>query len=99
MSRKVTDGSRPTVPGPRQQALHHTKGRNLIASFEPEIVCEVLDVAVGLDPDGMTMDVFTHDTAFAHVVADRVVAIAPLRSFSTASKSERARRFFNQLVF
>ena len=43
------------------------------SALDPELVGEVLDVMRGLARDGLTMVVVTHEMAFAHDVADRVI--------------------------
>ena len=43
------------------------------SALDPELVGEVLDVMRQLAKEGMTMIVVTHEMAFAHDVADRVV--------------------------
>jgi len=43
------------------------------SSLDPELVGEVLSVIKDLAQEGMTMVVVTHEMAFAHEVADRVV--------------------------
>ena len=43
------------------------------SALDPELVGEVLDVMRALAKEGMTMIVVTHEMAFAHDVADRVV--------------------------
>ena len=43
------------------------------SALDPELVGEVLEVMKALALDGMTMIVVTHEIAFAHDVADRVV--------------------------
>jgi polar amino acid transport system ATP-binding protein len=45
------------------------------SALDPELVGEVLDVMGQLAADGTTMIVVTHEMAFAHDVADRVVVM------------------------
>ncbi len=45
------------------------------SALDPELVGEVLDVMKQLATDGTTMIVVTHEMAFAHDVADRVVVM------------------------
>ncbi len=43
------------------------------SALDPEMIKEVLDVMIDLAESGMTMMCVTHETQFAHRVADRVV--------------------------
>jgi polar amino acid transport system ATP-binding protein len=45
------------------------------SALDPELVGEVLDVMKQLAADGTTMIVVTHEMAFAHDVADRIVVM------------------------
>ena len=47
----------------------------ITSALDPELVGEVLDVVVELAEEGRTMIVVTHEMAFAHEVAHRVVFI------------------------
>lgn len=43
------------------------------SALDPEMVKEVVDTIVGLAEEGMTMLCVTHEMAFAHTVASRVI--------------------------
>ena len=76
------------------------------SALDPEMINEVLDVMVGLAEDGMTMIVVTHEMGFARKVADRmvfmdhgeIVEVGPPQEFFTTPKSERCRRFLDQIL-
>ncbi|HUW80042.1 MAG TPA: amino acid ABC transporter ATP-binding protein [Acidocella sp.] len=71
------------------------------SALDPELVGEVLLVMRALALEGMTMIVVTHEMAFAHDVANRVVFLdqgrvaetATPEAFFTAPKTERAQQF------
>jgi general L-amino acid transport system ATP-binding protein len=46
------------------------------SALDPEMIKEVLDVMIDLAKSGMTMICVTHETHFAHQVADRVIFMA-----------------------
>ena len=46
------------------------------SALDPEMIKEVLDVMIDLAKSGMTMICVTHETHFAHIVADRVIFMA-----------------------
>ncbi|MEM5292535.1 amino acid ABC transporter ATP-binding protein [Paraburkholderia sabiae] len=76
------------------------------SALDPEMVNEVLDVMTGLAVEGMTMVCVTHEMNFARRVADRVIFMdkgeiveeAPPDRFFGAPKTERARRFLEQIL-
>jgi general L-amino acid transport system ATP-binding protein len=76
------------------------------SALDPEMIKEVLDVMVELAQSGMTMLCVTHEMAFARTVADRIVfmdqgeivEMAPPAEFFSAPKSERTRRFLEQIL-
>lgn len=76
------------------------------SALDPEMVKEVLEVMVDLARGGMTMLVVTHEMGFARSIADRVLFMdrgeiveqAPPDQFFTQPRSERTRRFLNQIV-
>ena len=71
------------------------------SALDPELVGEVLVVMRDLARDGMTMVVVTHEMAFAHEAASRVVFIdggrvvetGPPGTFFGRPQTERARQF------
>jgi len=75
------------------------------SALDPELVGEVLNVMKALAEDGMTMVVVTHEMTFASRVGHRVVMIdkgeiieeGTPNQVLRAPKSERARRFLEQL--
>jgi len=76
------------------------------SALDPEMIKEVLDVMVQLADDGMTMVVVTHEMAFARQVADKIVYMedgeiveeAPPEEFFSQPKSEKTKRFLNQIL-
>jgi general L-amino acid transport system ATP-binding protein len=76
------------------------------SALDPEMVKEVLDTMVALARDGMTMLCVTHEMGFARAVADRVIFMdggeiveqAPPQEFFSRPKSERTRRFLDQIL-
>lgn len=76
------------------------------SALDPEMIKEVLDVMVELADTGMTMLVVTHEMGFARTVANRVlfmdggeiVETAPPEEFFTQPRSERTRRFLEQIL-
>jgi len=76
------------------------------SALDPEMVKEVLDTMVALARDGMTMLCVTHEMGFARAVADRVIFMdqgeiveqAPPDEFFSRPKSERTRRFLDQIL-
>ena len=75
------------------------------SALDPERVNEVLDSMRLLAMNGMTMVVVTHEVAFAKEVGDRilfmdkgkVIEISSPDIFFTNAKSERSRKFLNQI--
>lgn len=76
------------------------------SALDPEMVKEVLDAMVELAREGMTMVCVTHEMGFAREVADRVVFMdrgsiveeASPDAFFRAPRTERARKFLNQVI-
>jgi len=76
------------------------------SALDPEMVKEVLDTMIALARDGMTMLCVTHEMGFARAVADRVIFMdrgeiveqAPPNEFFAHPKSERTRRFLDQIL-
>ncbi|MGI9520371.1 MAG: amino acid ABC transporter ATP-binding protein [Hyphomicrobiaceae bacterium] len=76
------------------------------SALDPEMIAEVLDVITDLARDGMTMVVVTHEMGFARNAADRMVFMDEGRIVETGTtaeffespKSERCRRFLNQIL-
>jgi general L-amino acid transport system ATP-binding protein len=76
------------------------------SALDPEMVKEVLDTMVELGREGMTMVCVTHEMGFARAVADRVIFMdrgeiveqAPPAEFFAQPKSERTRRFLEQIL-
>jgi general L-amino acid transport system ATP-binding protein len=76
------------------------------SALDPEMIKEVLDVMIELARDGMTMLCVTHEMGFAKTVADRVVfmdggeivEVSHPTDFFTNPRSERTRRFLNQIL-
>ncbi|SAL63877.1 amino acid ABC transporter ATP-binding protein [Caballeronia arvi] len=76
------------------------------SALDPEMVREVLDTLTLLVEDGMTMLCVTHEMGFARAVADRVLFLdqgeiiedGPPEEFFSAPKTERAKRFLNQMI-
>ncbi|WP_127496780.1 amino acid ABC transporter ATP-binding protein [Paenibacillus glycanilyticus] len=75
------------------------------SALDPELVGEVLEVMRQLARDGMTMVIVTHEMKFARQVANRVVFMdggviveeQEPEIFFQNPKSERSRKFINQL--
>ena len=75
------------------------------SALDPERVNEVLDAMRILAKKGMTMVVVTHEVTFAREVGDRilfmdegkVIEISTPDIFFTNAKSERSRKFLNQI--
>jgi general L-amino acid transport system ATP-binding protein len=76
------------------------------SALDPEMIKEVLVVMIELAGTGMTMQCVTHEMGFARTVADRVifmdggeiVEIAPPAEFFSAPRSERTRKFLEQIL-
>ena len=76
------------------------------SALDPEMINEVLDVMTDLARDGMTMICVTHEMGFARSVADRVIFMdageiveeADPAAFFDAPKSERTKKFLNQIL-
>jgi ABC-type polar amino acid transport system ATPase subunit len=76
------------------------------SALDPEVTGEVLKVMRDLASEGMTMAVVTHEMGFAAKVADRVVFMdggavaeeAAPRDFFDAPRSERAKKFLQQVL-
>jgi len=76
------------------------------SALDPEMVKEVLDTMIGLAQEGMTMLCVTHEMGFAKAVANRVIFMdrgeiveqAPPQEFFNNPKSERTRKFLNQIL-
>ena len=76
------------------------------SALDPEMIAEVLEVMAELAREGMTMIVVTHEMGFARRVADRVafmdagriVEAAPPADFFAAPKTDRCRRFLEQIL-
>ena len=58
------------------------------AALDPEMVREVLEVILGLASEGKTMVIVTHEMAFAHAVADKVVFMEGGRIIETGTPEE-----------
>ncbi|MBB6731530.1 amino acid ABC transporter ATP-binding protein [Cohnella zeiphila] len=75
------------------------------SALDPELVGEVLEVMRQLAREGMTMVVVTHEMKFARQVANRIVFMdggvvveeREPEDFFRDPRSERARKFLNQL--
>lgn len=75
------------------------------SALDPELVGEVLDVMRQLAKEGMTMVVVTHEMKFARQAANHIafmdggmiVEEAAPEAFFREPKTERARKFLNQL--
>ncbi len=76
------------------------------SALDPEMVSEVLETMEGLARTGVTMVCVTHEMGFARAVADRVIFMdqgeiieqnEPIEFFS-APKSERTRKFLDQIL-
>ena len=76
------------------------------SALDPEMINEVLDVMVELAHDGMTMIVVTHEMGFARKVADtmvfmdagEIVETAAPDTFFTAPRTDRCKRFLEQIL-
>lgn len=76
------------------------------SALDPEMIKEVLSVITTLAEEGMTMIVVTHEMAFAHHVADRVIFMDRGRvvenretnAFFTEPHTERARDFLSKIL-
>jgi general L-amino acid transport system ATP-binding protein len=76
------------------------------SALDPEMISEVLEVMVELARAGMTMICVTHEMGFARQVADRmifmdhgeIVEAAPTASFFAAPRSDRTKRFLDQIL-
>ncbi len=76
------------------------------SALDPEMINEVLDVITDLARSGMTMIVVTHEMGFARRAADRmvfmdggrIVETAPTAEFFDNPRSERCRRFLDQIL-
>jgi polar amino acid transport system ATP-binding protein len=76
------------------------------SALDPELVGEVLDVMRALAKEGMTMIVVTHEMAFAHDVADRVVFMdggvvveeGPPREVIDNPQHQRTKTFLRRIV-
>ena len=76
------------------------------SALDPEMIAEVLDVITDLARTGMTMLVVTHEMGFARKAADRMVFMdggriveeAPTATFFENPRSERCRRFLDQIL-
>lgn len=76
------------------------------SALDPEMIAEVLDVITELAEDGMTMVVVTHEMGFARRAADtmvfmdqgEIVETGPTDQFFDAPKSNRCRRFLDQIL-
>ncbi len=76
------------------------------SALDPELVDEVLEVMRGLDEEGMTQIVVTHEMWFARHASDRViymehgeiVEIASGEEMFAAPKDERTQRFLRKFV-
>jgi len=76
------------------------------SALDPEMISEVLDVMVELAEEGMTMVCVTHEMSFARKVADtmvfmdagEIVETAPPEQFFSAPKSDRTKKFLNQIL-
>lgn len=76
------------------------------SSLDPELVDEVLEVMRGLDQDGMTQVIVTHEMRFARNASDyiiymehgEIVEISDEDEIFMEPKDERTRRFLRQYV-
>lgn len=76
------------------------------SALDPALVDEVLQVMRGLDEEGMTQIVVTHEMRFARNASDyivymehgEIIEIAPGDTLFTAPKDERTRRFLKPFV-
>jgi polar amino acid transport system ATP-binding protein len=76
------------------------------AALDPETVKEVLVTIRELAEDGMTCMLVTHEMGFARELADHIyftdrgviVEHGPPRTFFTAARDERTRRFLSQIL-
>ncbi len=76
------------------------------SALDPEMVSEVLETMEGLARTGVTMICVTHEMGFAKAVADRVVFMdqgeiieqSEPEAFFEAPKSERTRKFLDQIL-
>ncbi|WP_339329611.1 amino acid ABC transporter ATP-binding protein [Aeromonas hydrophila] len=77
------------------------------AALDPEMVQEVLEVIRDLAGSGMTLLIVTHELAFAHAVADRIVFMdgghileqAAPHQFFENPRSQRARQFLAKFSY
>src|SRR5690606_19528602 len=75
------------------------------SALDPALVREVLDVMRSVAADGMTMLVVTHEMGFARDACTRIIFMdggevgedTDPGSFLTRPRSERAKRFLNQI--
>lgn len=76
------------------------------SALDPELVNEVLDTIRDLARDGMTMILVSHEMGFVREVADQVIMMDAGEVIETGTpaalfdspKSERARRFFSNVL-
>jgi polar amino acid transport system ATP-binding protein len=76
------------------------------SSLDPELVDEVLEVMRGLDRDGMTQVIVTHEMRFARNASDyiiymergEIIEISDEDEIFTEPKDWRTRRFLRQYV-
>ncbi len=76
------------------------------SALDPEMVKEVLNVIRSLADSGITMMIVTHEIGFAKQVADKICFVdhgqgtvyTPAEEFFSNCKSERARRFLEQIM-
>jgi ABC-type polar amino acid transport system ATPase subunit len=76
------------------------------SALDPEMISEVLEVMIDLAKEGMTMICVTHEMGFARSVADNVVFMdqgeivetGPPETFFDNPKSERTRKFLEQIL-
>ena len=79
----------------------------ITAALDPEMVHEVLNIALDLADGGMTMLIVTHEMRFAEAVADRILFVdeglvvedAPPERFFHGPKTDRAQRFLKGFDF
>jgi ABC-type polar amino acid transport system ATPase subunit len=76
------------------------------SALDPEMIREVLDVMRDLACGGRTMLIVTHEMGFAREVADHIIFMdagaiveeAGTASFFNSPRSERARRFLENIL-
>ncbi|MGH2592510.1 MAG: amino acid ABC transporter ATP-binding protein [Anaerolineae bacterium] len=76
------------------------------SALDPELIGEVLDVMKELAKEGTTMLVVTHEMAFAHEVADRIVymdegqivEVGPPERIFSAPHEPRTRQFLERIL-